>query len=400
MICSKGMTTMIVWLMLISASAWAKNAPDGLANSAGTGPQLHDGSGSALSSSYDDEGYASRIYYPAFSSSSDDPETVASDFLQAYSVTLGIDPTDLRLMDSKKSLGAIHYRYKQFYRDIPVFASQVLVNVASDGKVSSVISDYKHNIDVPVQASISASTATDLAMNGAGVESLRGTPESKLVVYSSDGGSFLCWRILLPAQIPLGDWQVFVDAQTGSIVDIRNIMVFVDGSGYVFNPNPVVSERRLDLPDSNDQNYEALTNARFDVTLQDLNPPQGGYYYLSGPYVNTSPTSSRAHEADPDSFYYNRQNDWFEEVMVYYHLSSCHSFYESLGFDNITNFSINVDVNGTTQDNSWYSPGNREITYGSGGVDDAEDADVIVHEYGPLNALCNLSPSSLSNESG
>ena len=33
-------------------------------------------------------------------------------------------------------------------------------------------------------------------------------------------------------------------------------------------------------------------------------------------------------------------------------------------------------------DNSFYSPATRRIKYGSGGVDDAEDADVILHEYG------------------
>jgi hypothetical protein len=33
-------------------------------------------------------------------------------------------------------------------------------------------------------------------------------------------------------------------------------------------------------------------------------------------------------------------------------------------------------------DNSFYSPGDRKIRYGTGGVDDAEDGDVITHEYG------------------
>jgi Zn-dependent metalloprotease len=34
------------------------------------------------------------------------------------------------------------------------------------------------------------------------------------------------------------------------------------------------------------------------------------------------------------------------------------------------------------QDNSFYSPSTKEISYGTGGVDDAEDAEVIWHEYG------------------
>ena len=33
-------------------------------------------------------------------------------------------------------------------------------------------------------------------------------------------------------------------------------------------------------------------------------------------------------------------------------------------------------------DNSFYSPATRLIKYGAGGVDDAEDGDVVTHEYG------------------
>ena len=39
-------------------------------------------------------------------------------------------------------------------------------------------------------------------------------------------------------------------------------------------------------------------------------------------------------------------------------------------------------VDRLTQDNSYYSPSTKNITYGTGGVDDAEDAEVIWHEYG------------------
>ena len=34
------------------------------------------------------------------------------------------------------------------------------------------------------------------------------------------------------------------------------------------------------------------------------------------------------------------------------------------------------------EDNSFYSPGDRGLHFGDGGVDDAEDADIVLHEYG------------------
>ena len=44
---------------------------------------------------------------------------------------------------------------------------------------------------------------------------------------------------------------------------------------------------------------------------------------------------------------------------------------------------IKVNVNGRIdEDNSFYSPGTKALTFGRGGVDDAEDAEIILHEYG------------------
>jgi subtilisin-like proprotein convertase family protein len=333
---------------------------------------------------YGPDGFAARLYYPFFTANSNQPGYIAEDFLKAYANVLGIkgDGTDLELISSKRSLSGYHYRYQQMFGGVPVFASQVLVNITFDGEISSVISDYEHDIDVSIEPVISSELAVNAAISEINVISLRGESVSELVIFAAGLNPVLCWRVIVPALKPLGDWQVFVDAASGLIIDMSNIMIFVDGSGYTFNPNPVVSERNIDLADSSDNNYEALTAARFDMILEDLDPPQGGNYYLSGPYVNTSPTSNRAYEEDPNGFHYNRQDDRFEEVVVYYQISACHSFYESLGFDNIMNFSIGVDVNGTTDDNSWYSPWNRQLTFGSGGVDDGEDTDVVIHEYG------------------
>ena len=68
--------------------------------------------------------------------------------------------------------------------------------------------------------------------------------------------------------------------------------------------------------------------------------------------------------------------------MSYYHIDTLQRYIQSLGFKNINNRSIKVNVNGTTADNSFYSPTTKALTFGTGGVDDAEDAGIIAHEYG------------------
>src|SRR5439155_22663863 len=75
--------------------------------------------------------------------------------------------------------------------------------------------------------------------------------------------------------------------------------------------------------------------------------------------------------------------------MAYYHLTRAQQYIHSLGFSNSNHPKNGIDdrpqvavADAFQADNSFYSPFTRQIKYGSGGVDDAEDADVILHEYG------------------
>ena len=93
----------------------------------------------------------------------------------------------------------------------------------------------------------------------------------------------------------------------------------------------------------------------------------------------------------PDRHYvFNRHDDRFEQVMAYYWVTQAQLYLQSLGFGG-----ANGDlrpVNAESQDVRINQYGARQLvlrgtrsdllTFGKGGVDDAEDAEVIVHEYG------------------
>ncbi len=112
------------------------------------------------------------------------------------------------------------------------------------------------------------------------------------------------------------------------------------------------------------------------VTLKGLD----GTGFLIGEYVTIS--SKAMTKSTNLQFNYTRANDSFEDVMSYYHIDTLQRYIQGLGFKNINNRSIKVNVNGTTDDNSFYSPSTKALTFGTGGVDDAEDAGIIAHEYG------------------
>jgi hypothetical protein len=51
---------------------------------------------------------------------------------------------------------------------------------------------------------------------------------------------------------------------------------------------------------------------------------------------------------------------------------------------------MRVNARGTRDDNSWYSPIERSLTFGTGAIDDAEDGETILHEFGHAiqDAIC------------
>ena len=76
--------------------------------------------------------------------------------------------------------------------------------------------------------------------------------------------------------------------------------------------------------------------------------------------------------------------------MVYFHIDRVIRYLESLGYKGprrIFTEPLPVDVNGTRKDNSWYSPWDRLLTFGTGAIDDAEDGETIVHELGHVLGL-------------
>jgi fungalysin metallopeptidase (M36) len=156
-------------------------------------------------------------------------------------------------------------------------------------------------------------------------------------------------------------------------------------TGTVFFPNPVQSTGNESLTDNKDADGPAFTSAYQRVTLTHLD--NSGT--LSGDYVtvksNTGKAARMVGGAFPD---YHRDADQFEQVMAYYWVTQAQRYIQSLGFGstlpavNKRQQLLRIDQFGG--DNSFYREGTGKltITLGKGGVDDAEDAEVIIHEYG------------------
>jgi Zn-dependent metalloprotease len=155
------------------------------------------------------------------------------------------------------------------------------------------------------------------------------------------------------------------------------------GTGSVFASNPVQSLGDESLTDQKDSDAAVPAAAYQSVELTNLD----GSGYLQGDYANVYSSTGRRAFSPTNTFTYTRHQDQFEQVMAYYWITQAQRYIQSLGFGvtrrGIDNRPQAIRINQWGVDNSFATdhPKN-ELRFGKGGVDDAEDAEVILHEYG------------------
>ncbi|MFF5230783.1 M4 family metallopeptidase [Dactylosporangium sp. NPDC000521] len=151
----------------------------------------------------------------------------------------------------------------------------------------------------------------------------------------------------------------------------------------VFYPNPVQALGLQSLVDAKDADSPAFAPAYRRVTLTDLD----GSGKLSGRYVVVKSSTGKAALAVDGAFpAWHRDADQFEQVMAYHWVTTAQRYLQHLGFGStlrpVNQRRIEVRIDQYGGDNSFFRDDKANITLGKGGVDDAEDAEVIVHEYG------------------
>jgi hypothetical protein len=156
------------------------------------------------------------------------------------------------------------------------------------------------------------------------------------------------------------------------------------GTGTVFWPNPVAQLQDQSLTDQKDADYAALQPAYMTVALTDLD----GSGFLRGKWAQVVSETGDPAYSPTNTFAYHRSDDRFEQVMAYYWITQAQRYIQSLGFGTGRYPAVNmqsqrVRLNQLGYDNSFATDHPKdELRFGKGGVDDAEDAEVILHEYG------------------
>ena len=304
------------------------------------------------------------------------------------SVNGWMDPAQ-RVIRQQQLPGATKITYEQTAGGFPIVDAQIGVVVEASGSIVHVASTAQQIPAIDTIPAISAGMAIARSLSVLGNPHFLGTDQAPhLVIYPFPPS--LGYEIYLTVDADYPEpWRFVIDAHDGAVLLQRRLVQDAGDSSRVFDPNPVTTLNDESLRDHGDSNTAVPPAVYFPVVLKHLDPPVGELYSLKGAYAwmrniespsNTPPTS-------PDSaFSFLRADDGFEEVMVYYTIDKNQTYIQSLGFTSIDNRQHSFDAHGYNgADNSHYvgSPiGAGYITYGDGGVDDAEDADIILHEYG------------------
>jgi hypothetical protein len=314
------------------------------------------------------------------------PRARAAAFLVDHHERLGLDPKlrDLELAIVRRGLGTDHVIYKQRVHDLRVRRGYVSVHLERGGRVYLVKNRAVPESKKPkpfkfrnVQKAIQIAKAH----LPPGSRHLLGPPEE--MWFPVGPGFEPVFRVRLLRRRPREVVNVFVSARSFEVMLFHDNVAHVRGKGRVFDPSPVTAlgdhhtllRGRRPLPPP--------PNTYKKVVLHDLE----GNGFLQGTRVSTEFTheKKRIRRKNHDFSDLGSADIGFDEVMVYHHIDSAIRYLERLGYRGerrIFDERLRVDVNGTREDNAWYDPSDRSLTFGTGEIDEAEDAETILHEFG------------------
>lgn len=330
-----------------------------------------------------------------------------------------------------------------------------LLKIFNETKQVSEKADANAVNQLYVQTQISSERALDAAWNNMKVQHpLVSTPSTDLV-WVANGDSFqLAHKVQIAAQMPTGGFVQYINAQNGVLLDshstslprtnkggersiaaraavtgatldrqsatkasaslapvqskvaaaVAAVASGINGSGLVFDPDPRTVLNTDALTDTSPAS--AFDAAYSTKTLADLTVTNG-VYKLSGPYVNITNIEAPATASSTTSngvWTAKRGNNAFDDSNVYFHVDQNQRYIQSLGFTgtkSIINRPLNIDTDGVNgDDNSHYSGGSSDyLAFGHGCVNDSEDADVILHEYGH-GIQANINPNWSGGDTG
>jgi Zn-dependent metalloprotease len=291
-----------------------------------------------------------------------------------------------------------HYLFLQQLSNIYIYNSWIKINTDKNGKVLSLYDNsYKTSdwdlalLDKKINR-LRTSDADLVFENSFSDEKKILTKEINIAVIDNQPDAYWKYRILHNVS-SFREYLVNANHEILLSVDLNSYSSDTIGQALVFLPDPITRAMKYYNPPFVDNNNGFNPSLDSQRVLKNINITyQSGIFYLQNNYVEIAefdlPNAAPVNSIIPQ-FFYNRSDSGFEDVNALYHITEFQKYIQSLDFS-LSNYQISIDAHAMNgDDNSLFSPSTNppRLYFGTGGVEDAEDADVIVHEYG--HALSN-----------
>lgn len=346
------------------------------------------------------DGRALNLYAPGYRSRAATPDAMALEFIHARASQLGLDENasvDYQVTHVRDDGAFSVVRLVQTVDGLPVYGSDIAITVKPDGTVIFVSSEARTSIGtIASKKAVGMADIRARVKRSLDMEMATDTSKPRLVAYADESPARLAW--VFQWRDPRGGdaWEIVADATNGDILEKRSTLLHVDGGGMVFHPDPLTSAMagygEGGYVDANDADSPDLQSQQTFGVLKDIKEADG-VYSLDGPWtycVDFDPPSSSddcpAALIAPE-FIFTRADAWFEAVNAYHHIDAFMRYLnDTLGVEvipNSTDGRVGFDPHGANgDDNSYFDSAADLLSFGEGGVDDAEDADVVIHELG------------------
>lgn len=293
---------------------------------------------------------------------------------------------ELELVNTINSLTATHHHYQIKIQGIAVFDGSIHAVVGFNGSVQKVI---QNQVPLSINEALSIFPPSELESVKDEYEALEASEEK--IWFPKNGKLIAAYISHLENTYKLNSDIIY---SNGEILHSINRLKHLHADGpndtvvnaYVFEPDPLTTamvDYGNPYLDHNDSSYALLNNERKQKKV--LAYYANGNFELKNDFVeikNISAPNISPLVQSSDNYQFTRDKAAFEDVNVLYHLTEFKFHMDALGFTNIPGYTIEVDPHGLGgDDNSQFSPTPGRLQFGEGGVDDAEDADVIIHEY-------------------
>lgn len=348
-------------------------------------------------------------------------EGAARQWISSHAGELKLKPTDVfQLSFVFKSTAGETLRFQQVMNGVPVYQSEIVVNFNPSKEVAFTSDSYDSSIEnINTMPSISKEAALSISKETLKFPGEYTVAENNLLVTKFNNQTKLVYKVNTHFQIGNGSWDVLIDAQTGAVLSTNEVslkhhkkesakvqkikkitpmapLAFVTGTALVYLSDPLSAAGvpygttgYVDGAGAGDVNTTQLAAARTSVTLPEIDLT-GGVYKLKSMYVEIfdieAPSKGLFTQAT-NTFNFTRNQDGFEAVNAFYQLDkSLRYINETLGITcrpTVNNGVLRFDPSGWGgADQSSFTPSTDHLSFGEGCVDDAEDADVILHELG------------------